>query len=147
MRYEQKQIDQFLSEAKTSSMDILELSKKHGIHPHTGNIWARRFLPKKVLEAIRARGRHIRALHAAATRVVNSAAKAGAGTVAAKAGAGTVAAKASHQVKVGGPSRSRAVQAKSIPKQKRSSRQALAALKARLLAMLDDVSKLQAAGA
>ena len=49
MRYEQKQIDQFLSEAKTSSMDILELSKRHGIHPHTGNIWARRFLPKKVL--------------------------------------------------------------------------------------------------
>ena len=138
MRYEQKQIDQFLSEAKTSSMDILELSKKHGIHPHTGNIWARRFLPKKVLEAIRARGRHIRALHAAATRVANSAGK---------AGVGTVAAKASHQVKAGGQSRSRAVQAKSIPKQKRTGRQALATLKARLLAMLDDVSKLQATGA
>ena len=138
MRYEQKQIDQFLSEAKTSSMDILELSKKHGIHPHTGNIWARRFLPKKVLEAIRARGRHIRALHAAATRVANSAGK---------AGGSTVAAKASHQVKAGGQSRSRAVQVKSLPKQKRTGRQALATLKARLLAMLDDVSKLQATGA
>ena len=139
MRYEQKQIDQFLSEAKTSNMDILELSKRHGVHPHTGNIWARRFLPKKVLEAIRARGRHIRALHAAATRVANSAGKAGDGTM--------VAAKTSHQGKTGGQSRSRDVQAKSLPKQKRTGRQALATLKARLLAMLDDVSKLQATGA
>lgn len=147
MRYEQKQIDLFLAEAKTSTMDILDLSKKHGIHPHTGSIWARKFLPKKMLEAIRVRGRRIRALHAAATRTARLAS--------ASLEEAPVKVHATPAMKTGtksarghsAGSHAKAVAVQSGHKGGRTGRQALATLKARLLAMLDDVSKMQAAGA
>ena len=155
MRYGQKQIDKFLEEAKTSSMDILDLSKKHGIHPHTGNLWVRKFLPKKILESIRARGRRIRALHAAASRIANSAKDGGhvsaAPSVAAKQHAGTAAKKKVHEAKAGhhlkktlssGPRTGRA----HTTGGQRTGRQVLSTIKARLMALLDDVSRLQAAG-
>lgn len=72
MRYEQAQIDKFLAEARTTTMDILELSKKHGIHSHTGNKWVRKYLAKKEIEKIHKRGQAIRAEHAAATRIANN---------------------------------------------------------------------------